>query len=68
MSNNQSRQNQQSIPPTNQPLVDQLTHLLDQLTSVGEMTDARRKHLLDFAQQWEQNDPSALGKVTSLPF
>ena len=63
MSNNQSRQNQQSIPPTNQPLVDQLTHLLDQLTSVGEMTDARRKHLLDFAQQWEQNDPSALGKV-----
>ena len=64
MSNNQSRQNQQqSIPPTNQPLVDQLTHLLGQLTSVGEMTDARRKRLLDFAQQWEQNDPSTLGKV-----
>ena len=64
MSNNQSRQNQQqSIPPTNQPLVDQLTHLLGQLTSVGEMTDARRKRLLDFVQQWEQNDPSTLGKV-----
>lgn len=53
----------QSIPPTNQPLIDQLTHLLDQLTSVGEMTDVRRKHLLDFVQQWEQNVPSTLGKV-----